>query len=350
MSARARVLVTHWIHPEVLEELSGECDVVANRSMESLSRELLLERARKVQAILAFMPDRIDAAFLDQCPSLGIVAGAFKGVDNIDVGACTSRGVWVTVVPDLLTAPTAELALGLLLSVTRRLREGDEVVRGGRFQGWRPILFSPGISGRTVGLVGMGAVGQAIAARLAGFSCRLLYHDAQPLPPEREKDLRLEGMTLEALLAASDHVVLSLPLTPGTASLINDRALAGMKRGAGLVNVGRGSVVDELAIATALRDGRLGAYAADVFACEDLSRGDRPAGIPPELLAPDLRTMFTPHLGSAVGDTRLAISRSAARSILDALHGRPPAQAVNQPQPPRLAVASDIRPSMSARE
>jgi phosphonate dehydrogenase len=350
MKTRAKVLVTHWVHPEVLEELSGVCDVVANRSLETMDRADLLRLARPARGILAFMPDRIDAAFVDHCPSLGIVAGAFKGFDNIDVEACTSRGVWVTVVPDLLTEPTAELAVGLLLSIARRLREGDEAVRAGRYRGWRPILYSPGLTGRTVGIAGMGAVGQAIAARLTGFSCRLLYHDARPLPRERELDLRLERKSFEELLGASDYVVLALPLTGETTSLIGARAILGMKRGAGLVNVGRGSVVDELAVASALREGRLGAYAADVFACEDLSRIDRPASIPDDLLSPGLRTVFTPHLGSAVGDTRLAIGLSAARSIREYLEGRAPALAVNQPQRPRPAAASAISPTASATE
>jgi phosphonate dehydrogenase len=350
MSPRPKVLVTHWVHPEVLEELSRACDVLANRTRETMDPAEILRRARGVRGILAFMPDRIDAAFLDQCPSLGIVAGAFKGFDNVDVEACSARGVWVTVVPDLLTEPTAELALGLLLSIARRLPEGDEVVRAGRFQGWRPILYSPGLAGRTVGIVGMGAVGQAIAARLAGFSCRLLYHDDRALPAERERELRLERTPLAGLLAAGDHVVLALPLTAATASLIDARAISGMKAGAGLVNIGRGSVVDEAAVAAALREGRLGAYAADVFACEDLSRGDRPSSIPPELLAPGLRTLFTPHLGSAVGDARLEIALSAARSILEYLEGRPPSRAVNQPQQPRPAVAPATSTTVSATE
>jgi len=350
VSARPKVLVTHWIHPEVLEELSRECDVHGNRSAESPGREELLRRARPAHGILAFMPDRIDAAFLDECPSLGIVAGAFKGFDNVDVAACTARGIWVTVVPDLLTEPTAELAVGLLLSIARRLPEGDEVVRGGRFRGWRPILYSTGLAGRTVGIVGMGAVGRSIAAKLAGFSCRLVYHDGQPLPPDRERQLRVERKPLGELLATSDHVVLALPLTSETASLIDARTIAGMREGAGLVNIGRGSVVDELAVAAALRQGRLGAYAADVFACEDLSRGDRPESIPEELLAPGLRTLFTPHLGSAVGDARLEIGLAAARSILEYLQGRPPSQAVNQPQLPRPAVAPATSTSISATE
>jgi phosphonate dehydrogenase len=344
------VLVTHWVHPEVLEELSRACDILANRTRDTMDRAEVLRRARGVRGILAFMPDRIDAAFLDQCPELGIVAGAFKGADNIDLAACTARGVWVTLVPDLLTEPTAELAVALLLSIARRLPEGDAAVRGGSYRGWRPILYSSGLSGRTVGILGMGAVGRAIAARLAGFSCRLLYHDERPLPADRERELRLEQKPLAELLAVADHVVLALPLTAETASLIDTAALAGMKAGAGLVNIGRGSVVDERAVASALREGRLGGYAADVFACEDLSRGDRPAGIPPELLDPGLRTVFTPHLGSAVGDARREIALSAARSILEYLEGRPPAQAVNQPQQPRPAVAPATRPAVSATE
>ncbi|HVR84252.1 MAG TPA: NAD(P)-dependent oxidoreductase, partial [Planctomycetota bacterium] len=272
---------------------------------------------------------------------------AFKGFDNVDVEACTKRGIWVTVVPDLLTEPTAELGVALLLAVARRLREGDGLVRSGSFRGWRPILHGVGLSGRTVGLVGMGAVGQALAVRLAGFSCRLIYHDPQPLSPDRERELQLARAGLPELLAQSDHVVLSVPLTPDTLGLIGDRVLGGMKPGACLVNIGRGSVVDERAVAAALGSGRLGGYAADVFASEDLSRPDRPERIPFELLAPELRTSFTPHLGSAVEETRLAISRSAARSILEFLRGGAPSHAVNRPPSALPGGASEVAPTTS---
>jgi phosphonate dehydrogenase len=330
--------------------LSSACDLVANRSLESFTRSELLKRARDVRAILAFMPDRMDQRLLDRCRDLGLIAGAFKGCDNVDVEACTKRGIWVTVVPDLLTEPTAELGVALLLSVARRLREGDGIVRSGAFRGWRPILYGAGLSGRTVGLVGMGAVGQALAERLAGFSCRLLYHDPKPLSSDRERDLKLARVGLPELLAQSDHVVLSVPLTPDTLGLLDDRVLGGMKPGACLVNIGRGSVVDERAIAVALRSGRLGGYAADVFACEDLSRPDRPQTIPFELLAPELGTAFTPHLGSAVGETRLAITRSAARSILEFLRGEAPSHAVNRPPSTRRGGTSEIAPRASRTE
>jgi phosphonate dehydrogenase len=315
MSRRPKVLVTHWVHAEVLEKLSRDADVVANRSTESLSRAALLDRARGAQGVLAFMPDRIDAEFLAACPGLQVVAGAFKGADNVDLEACAARGVRVSVVPDLLTEPTAELAVTLLLGLGRRLLEGDREVRAGGFRGWRPILYGGGLLGSTVGLIGMGAVGQAIAARLVVFGCRLLYTDA------RERPGAVPRVELQELLTASDRVVVALPLTPETRGLLGPRALAGMKPGALLVNVGRGSVVDEIAVARALRSGRLGGYAADVFACEDLSIPERPAEIPPELLAPDLRTLFTPHLGSAVDEARLAIALSAAQSIQDHLRG-----------------------------
>jgi phosphonate dehydrogenase len=337
---RPKIVVSHWVHPEVLEELSRECDVVANRSLESMPREALLERARDARAILAFMPDRIDAEFIRSCRNLGLVAGAFKGVDNVDVDACTARGIWVTVVPDLLTEPTAELAVALLLSIARRVREGDHLVRGGQFEGWRPILFGSGLYGRTVGIVGMGAVGRAVAARLAGFSCRLLYHDPDPVASGRPLDRKLERVSLPDLLAASDHVLLAVPLTSDSNRMIDAGALSSMKPGATLVNVGRGSVVDEREVAAVLRAGRLGGYATDVFAFEDLSCPDRPRTIPDELLAPDLRTVFTPHLGSAVEETRLSISRSAVRSILEFVRGEAPSDAINQP---RLARAISER-------
>ena len=162
------------------------------------SPEALAARAARASALLVFMPDRVDVPLLDACPELRIVAGAFKGADNVDVEACTARGVWVTVVPDLLSASTAELAVGLIIAVARRIREGDAAVRGGQFAGWRPALYGTGLEGTAVGIVGMGSLGRAIARRLSGFGCRLAYTD--PAVAEAEG---LGPRSLEELLRES---------------------------------------------------------------------------------------------------------------------------------------------------
>jgi phosphonate dehydrogenase len=289
---------------------------------------------------MVFMPDSIDDAFLAACPRLKIVAAALKGYDNFDVAACTRRGIWFSIVPDLLTVPTAELAIGLLLGLTRNLLEGDRRIRSGGFQGWRPELYGIGLAGRRLGIIGMGAVGCAIAKRLTGFGMALAYHDKIALDDAQELAMGVQRVTLDELLAGSDFVLPMLPMTKETFHLIDRNAIARMKLGSYLINACRGSVVDEQAVAAALREGKLGGYAADVFETEEWSRPDRPCEIPRELLENTAQTFFTPHLGSAVKEVRIEIERHAAQSILQALSGHRPCGAINDPA---MATASSPR-------
>jgi phosphonate dehydrogenase len=239
-------------------------------------------------------------------------------------------------VPDLLTVPTAELAIGLLLAAGRHIVAGDSHIRAAGFAGWRPALYGLGLEDATVGIVGLGKVGQAIAERLAPFGSRLLGFDTRQdvLPPQLASLVTLES--LQQLLERSDYVILALPLTPSTLHIIDRAAVARMKPGALLINPARGSLVDEAALADAIEAGRLAGYAADVFECEDWSRADRPASIEPRLVAQEARVVLTPHLGSAVEAVRRNIELAAARSIIEALAGREPSGAVNKPlQRPR---------------
>lgn len=328
---RPRVVITHKVHQEVLDRLGAQCDVVANQTTDTLPPEEILLRVSTADAMMAFMPDRVSADFVSACPKLQIIGAALKGYDNFDVTACTDRGVWLSFVPDLLTAPTAELAIGLTIGLTRKLIQADARVRSGRFSGWRPEFYGLGIAGSTVGIVGMGAIGRAVAERLSGWVATLLYTDQAPVPVA-EARLGLEWRNLNALLAESDIVILALPLTPDTVHVINEKTLRLLRDGAYLVNPCRGSVVDEAAILTALTDGRLAGYAADVFEMEDWARKDRPREIARELLDHP-NTMFSPHLGSAVQKVRLAIELRAADNILQALSGQRPMDAVNGPRP-----------------
>jgi phosphonate dehydrogenase len=324
-----RVVITHWVHPEVIEFLSHTCEVVANPTKETLSRQEILSLAIDAEALMVFMPDRIDAEFLQKCPKLKIIAGALRGYDNFDVEACTQQGVWFTIVPTLLADPTAELTIGLLLGLTRRMVEGDAVIRSGQFAGWRPRLYGVGLHHRTLGIVGMGSLGQAFAKRLAGFDMKVLYTDLQPLSSETEQALGLSYVSFETLLAESEFVVLMVPLIAETFHLIDRSTLAQMKPGSFLINPCRGSVVDELAVADALESGHLAGYAADVFEMEDWARSDRPRSIPQALLDAKDKTFFTPHLGSAIHTVRRDIALEAAENILQALRGEVPKGAVN---------------------
>lgn len=325
------VVITHWVHPEIVALLEGVAHVVPNLTKETLSRSEVVARARDADALMAFMPDSIDDNFLAACPKLKIVAAALKGYDNFDIAACTRRGVWFSIVPDLLTIPTAELTIGLLLGLTRHLLEGDRQMRTGAYQGWRPQLYGTGLTGRTLGIIGMGAVGRAIAQRLAGFDMKLVYSDLVELDPQLARAWALERVSLDKLLRSSDFVVPMLPMTADTVHLINAESIARMRRGAHLINACRGSVVDEQAVAAALASGQLAGYAADVFEMEEWSRADRPRAIPPALLENTAQTLFTPHLGSAVREVRVEIERQAAMNIMQALCGQAPTGAINQP-------------------
>ena len=324
------MVVSSWVHPEVVELLAPSCAVVPNETGEALSREQLLARCRAAHGLMTFMPDCIDEAFLAECGELRIIACALKGYDNFDAEACTRHGIWLSIVPDLLTAPTAELTIGLMIALGRNILPGDRLLRSGQFRGWRPMLYGQGIDDSTVGLVGAGAVGKAIARRLAGFRATLLYAENMALSPDQEDQLRLRRVSQGELLERSDFVVLCLPLQPTTRHLVNRDFLARMKAGAALINTARGSLVDEVAIADALEAGRLAGYAADVFSMEDWALADRPKEVSPRLLKSD-KTVLTPHLGSAVDRTRREIALQAAASILQALHGEAPAGAVNRP-------------------
>lgn len=319
---RPRVVVTHWVHDEVVRRLAGFCDPrIPTRAEGVWPRDRIAELAADADGLIVCMADRVDAELLDGCPRLRIVSGTLKGHDNLDVAACTRRGVWVTVLPDLLTVPTAELTVGLTIGVMRRIGEGDRFVRSGTFAGWRPRLYGSGLAGATVGIVGMGRVGRAVARRLAAFDAHVVHNDVRP---------EAGGVGLPDLLAASDVVIPLLPLTPGTRGLIGAGALRRMRPGGYVVNVSRGSVVDEEAIAGALDAGTLAGYAADVFAMEDLLQAGRPRTVPPRLSAHP-RTLFTPHLGSAVDDVRRRMSLAAAEQVRQVLDGRRPEQAVNDP-------------------
>jgi phosphonate dehydrogenase len=329
---RPTVVLSNRVFPGVLSFLEGFARVVSNPGVEPFSRAQFVAKASGASALMVFMNDSLDANTLDQCPKLRIVAAALKGCDNFDVAACTARGIWFTIVPDLLTIPTAELAIALALGLSRKVLEGDRVVRSGKFAGWRPELYGTGLSGRTAGIVGMGQLGRALARRLRAFGMEILYADPVVLPRAVEQELGASLMDLAGLFAGSDFIFSLLPLSAKTTHLIDASLLAGMKSGGFLINVGRGSVVDEQAIAGALASGKLGGYAADVFEMEDWNRAGRPSIVHPALLAQAGKTLFTPHLGSAVADARLEIEMRAARNIAEALGGHRPPDAINDPR------------------
>jgi phosphonate dehydrogenase len=328
----AQVVVTHWVHPEVVSYLGGFCEPRVPPAEEGRwPAARVAELAATADGLITCMADTVDDGFLAGCPRLRVISATLKGYDNFDADACTRRGVWLTILPDLLTVPTAELAVALILGLTRQLGPADRYVRSGQFTGWRPQFYGTGLAGATVGIAGMGQAGQAAAARLRAFGTRIVYYDQRPLDQGVARELGAARLDLAGLLVASDIVLMLLPLATDTVRLIGAAALARMRPGAFLVNVGRGSVVDEDAVLAALHAGRLGGYAADVFAMEDWALPGHPAQIPPGLLSHP-RTLFTPHLGSAVDSVRRDMSLAAARQVGQALRGQRPDHAVNDPR------------------
>jgi phosphonate dehydrogenase len=330
---KPRVVVTHWVHPEVRDYLAEFCDAVVPAREEGVwPRPKLAELAADADGLVVCMADSIDEAFLAGCRRLRVVSATLKGYDNFDAAACARRGVWLTIVPGTLIPATAELTIGLVIGLMRRIAEGHEHVRAGGFAGWRPQLYGSTLQGAAVGMAGMGQLGQAVARRLAGFESQVVYHDARRLDAETERALAVSFLGLVELAETSDVMVVMLPLSGETRHLVGASLLQRLRPGAFLVNAGRGSVVSEEAVADALEAGHLGGYAADVFAMEDWALPGHPASIPDRLLRHP-RTLFTPHLGSAVDDVRRQMSLEAAHQVRQVLEGRRPDHAVNGPGP-----------------
>lgn len=321
-----KVVVTHWIHSEVKDFLLRFSHVTAPEIVgEVLSRETIFREAQDADALITCMADLVDSNLINACPKLKIVAATLKGYDNYDIDACTKRGIWLTTVPDIIIPPTAELAITLALSLMRNVRQGDEVVREGRFVGWRPQLYGTSLLRATVGLIGMGALGQAIANLLSPWQLSAkLYVDHQ----EQKAMSSWERVDLTYLLRNVQLIIVSLPLSSSTHHLLDSKALSLLRTNTYLVNIGRGSVADESAVLEALNSGQLAGYAADVFEFEDWNLPDRPASISEELRRHP-HTIFTPHLGSNPDIVRQAMSRSAAEQVCMVLEGSRPDLAVN---------------------
>ncbi len=274
-------------------------------------REALLSAVEGCHGVLALLTETIDAELMDRAPDLKVVANMAVGYDNIDVPAAKERGVVVCNTPGVLTESTADFAWALLLAAARRVHEGDQMVRRGQWKWWGPMmLLGRDLFGKTLGIVGMGRIGRAVARRAGGFGMKVLYHSRSEKP-----DLEAEHVGLEELLRRSDFVSLHTPLTPETHHLLGAEELALMKPEAILVNTSRGPVVDEEALAKALAGGRLGGAGLDVF--------EREPEVHPALLG-EPRAVLAPHAASATVETRTLMAEMAAQGIIDVLEGRAP--------------------------
>lgn len=306
------VLLTRRLPSAVLERLEASCDLDLHPEPTAMPRAELLRRVAGKDALIALSTDAIDDGVLDAAgPSLKIVANVAVGFNNIDLAACRSRGVVVTNTPDVLTNACADFTWALILAVTRRLGEGERQVRAGKWSGWAiDHLLGMELRGKQLGLVGMGRIARAVAAKAPAFGMSVAYTDqlVSDVPGATV-------MTLDRLLATSDVVSLHVNLTAATTHLIDQKALTKMRRSGYLVNTSRGPVVDEGALAWALRERLIAGAALDVY--------EKEPAVHPELL-PLENALLIPHLASATTETRTAMADLAVSNVLAVLDGRPP--------------------------
>jgi lactate dehydrogenase-like 2-hydroxyacid dehydrogenase len=315
------VLVTKRIYPQAVEFLKQHAEVDYCDSDDGLTADELARRLRGKQGVVAQLTDKFNAAVIDSLEGIRVIANVAVGFDNIDVPAATRKGILVTNTPDVLTDTTADLAFALLLAAARRIVEGHRFVHSGQWTKWSvDLLVGQDVHHRTLGIFGMGRIGQAVARRGRGFSMRILYHDMQRAPETVERELGLEFVDADRLLRESDFVSLHVPLMPSTRHLIGAAQLRVMKPTAILVNSSRGPVVDEAALAEALANKVIAAAGLDVF--------EREPQVEPRLLELD-NVVLVPHIGSASVDTRLKMSMMAVENAAEALSGRRPPNALN---------------------
>src|SRR6476646_9038967 len=314
-TSRPRVFVSRIIPSEGLDAIRAVCDLDLWEDPLPPPRDELLRRVAGVDGALTLLTDRVDDAFLDAAgPSLKVVSNYAVGFDNIDVAACARRGIPVGNTPGVLTETTADLAWALLMAAARRLPEGDRYVRAGSWKTWGPmLLMGPDVHGATIGIVGFGRIGQALARRAQGFGMEILYHDLQPLPASVTDPLGATYLPLEELLPRSDFVSLHVNLSPVTRHLINAQTLAMMKPTAVLVNTSRGPVVDQTALADALRNGVIWAAALDVTDPEPIPRDDPLVGLD--------NCLIVPHIASASRATRGKMAAMAAANLIAGVRG-----------------------------
>lgn len=318
---KPRIVVTREVFDDAIEYLSQHCEVESNQADAPLSPGELALRASAADGVMCALTDRIDDSILAAAPRLSAVANIAVGYNNIDVAACTKRGILVTNTPGVLDDSTADLAWTLMLGAARRLTEVERRIRNGEWRGWKlKQWLGVDVHHATIGIVGMGRIGQAIARRAAGFDMKILYHNRQPVEAAIEQRLQAQYRALDDLLRESDFVVLQVPYSPETHHLIDARRIALMKPSAILINSTRGGVVDDAALVDALKRGVIRAAGLDVYENEPK--------LHPGFLELD-NVVLAPHIGSSTESTRRAMAMTAARNLVAALTSGDPPDLVN---------------------
>ena len=319
---RPKAYITRKIPSEALDIIAASCDYrIWDSEGEPIPRDVLEAEIGDVDGVLTLLTERVDRHLLDAAPRLKVVANMAVGYDNIDVAECTRRGIVVTNTPGVLTETTADLAFALILAAARRVTEAERYLRQGQWKTWSPMLLTGvDVHGATLGIVGLGRIGEAVARRARGFSMRVLYAN-RSARPDVEAALGIERRGLDELLKSSDFVSIHVPLNDSTRHLIGERELNLMKPMAVLVNTSRGPVVNERDLYRALKDRRIFAAGLDVFDTEPI-RSDNP------LLELD-NVVLLPHIGSASIATRTQMAVMAARNLTQVLAGQTPQNPVN---------------------
>lgn len=319
--AKPRILVTREVFDETIDFLGTHCDVDANQADVPLAASAIAHRLKGAQALMCSLTDKVDADLIAQCPDLKVVANIAVGYNNIDVAACTARGIQVTNTPGVLDDSTADLAWTLMLATARRLTEVEAYIRNGDWTGWKlKQWLGVDVHHATLGIMGMGRIGQAIARRAAGFDMRVIYHNRNRLAADIEQKLNARYVTQDELLTQSEFIVLQMPYSKETHHLIGAKELAKMKPTAILINSTRGGVVDDAALIDALTAGTIRAAGLDVFENEPK--------LNPGFLALK-NVVLSPHIGSSTEATRRAMAMTAAANAVAALTGKTPPNLVN---------------------
>jgi glyoxylate reductase len=325
--SKPKLFVTRTLPGDALERLKKYYDITVWQEYRAPPYEVILEKAKESDALITLLTDKIDCKLIESSPRLRIIAQYAVGFDNIDIECATRHGVYVTNTPGVLTDATADLTWALILAITRRIVEADRFVRSGEWYktgtGWHPtMMLGFQVSGATIGIIGMGRIGQAVARRAKGFNMRILYYDTRRLPEEVERELGAEYVDLETLLKEADIVTIHTPLTPETEGLINEDKLKLMKKTAYLINTARGRIVDIDALYKALKEGWIAGAALDVFP-EEPFPPDHP------ILKLD-NIVVTPHIGSATWQTRTKMAELVAENLIAFYEGKIPPTLVNK--------------------
>lgn len=318
---RAKVYVTRLLPKPAMDQIHSFCDAEVWEGELPPPRDILLEKVRDVEGLLSLLTDKIDAELMDKAPKLRVISNNAVGFDNIDVSEATRRGIIVGNTPGVLTDTTADFAFALMLAASRRVVEADKAVRAGKWKTWGPMIFlGQDIHGATLGIIGLGRIGAAIARRAKGFGMKLLYFDVAR-QKQLEDELGVQYVELDKLLAESDFVTIHTDLTPQTHHLISAKQFEKMKRTSILVNTARGPIVDNMALYEALRDGKIAYAALDVT---------DPEPLPPDhpLLTLD-NVIIAPHIASASVATRTKMALMAADNLIAGLKREMPPNPVN---------------------